>query len=171
MVYYNTIDLDHCDKPQLADIVKKISAHECCLSLSWKDSFSKGYHISITCIHKCDMCRLVFDDAKRFEMDNNRDEKFRNTLFTDKEYVRGNLKTVSNTCDRCLKYGNVVNLSIRQLTGEEMLQKLKDGKIKMPFIPFKKSTVINAFLMGYDFYECPTCKWFKFVNRQKAKVE
>jgi hypothetical protein len=164
MVYYNTIDIDNGDKHNLGDIVKKISSQKCCISLSWKDSSSKGYHISLTCTVKCDKCRMVFDDAKRFEMDNNREEKFRNTLFTDKEFVRGNLTTVGCTCDNCIKYARVINLTKRELTYEELVKIADKGKV--PKIWNRKLMFI-----GYDYFECPICNWGKFVNRKNAQVK
>lgn len=94
-MFYNTIDLDNIDKQLLNRITEKIKQKNCCLSLQIKDSSSKGYHILLICSHDCEVCRMVFDDPKRFEMDSNRDLKFRNTLFTSKEYARGTLKQLA----------------------------------------------------------------------------
>lgn len=158
MPYYNTIDLDKVDKNQLQVIIFKIKMQSCCLGLKYKDSSSKGYHILLTCkTQGCDKCRLVFDDQKRLEMDSNREEKFRNTLFTDKEFVRGNLKTINLICERCLKYGNHQTLSKRTLESvAETKKKLHDGKITLwnPAIVY----------LTYNYFECPICHWFKFVQ-------
>jgi hypothetical protein len=167
MTFYNTIDLDKVDKQQLADIVSKITAKPCCLSLQYKDSSSKGYHISIVCSKQCDVCRMVFDDQKRFEMDSNRDIKFQNTLFTEKEPIHTNLRHISDKCDRCAKYGKVSTLNHKELSPDEMLKKLKDGKIKLPITIFGRKATVTAFIMGYDYFECPICRWFKFVKRKQ----
>lgn len=166
MTFYNTIDLDKTDKEQLSRIVQKIVSNPCCLSLQYKDSNSKGYHISLICLRECDICRVVFDDQKRLEMDSNRDIKFQNTLFSDKEPIHTNLKHLSDKCEACKKKGRITILNHKFLTGEEMINKLKEGKIKLPFTPLGKKTTMGAFIVGYEYFECPICKWFKFVKRE-----
>ena len=39
---------------------------------------------------------------------------------------------------------------------EEVRKKVKIGKIEFP------ATLIY---LGYDYYECPICHWFKFVKK------
>jgi len=160
MSFYNTIDLDKVNKTQLGEIIKKITIKKCCLSLTYKDSSSKGYHISIICAKKCDICRIVFDDQKRFEMDNNRDLKYQNTLFTEKEWVKGNLKTIKNHCERCITYGNYQTLTKKTLTLEETQQKMKQGKIS-------KIYSARMVFLAYNYLECSTCGWFKFVKMDR----
>lgn len=167
MNYYNTIDLDKVDKESLQKIISKIKLNKCLKSLVCKDSSSKGYHLLLTCDRKCDMCRMVFDDQKRLEMDSNRDLKFQNTLFTSKEYVIGNIKHLNDLCDRCIKYGNSVTLIPKELSGEEMVKKLEDGKMKKPYVIMghEIQNLKLAFLLGYDYLECPICGWGKFVKK------
>lgn len=172
MTFYNTIDLDKIDKEQLQTIINKIKQNKCLKDIQVKDSSSKGYHLLLTCNRECDVCRMVFDDQKRYEMDNNRDLKYQNTLFTSKEWVRGNLKQLSCSCDRCAKYGKIVNLELKEITGDDKCRKLEIGKIPKPYIilghEIEKLKI--AFMVGMDYYECPICGWFKFVNTAKAKI-
>jgi len=163
-MFYNTIDLDKVDKQQLNAIVNKIQAKPCCLSLQYKDSSSKGYHISLICKKACEICRLVFDDQKRLEMDSNRDMKFRNTLFSSKEFVKGNLKTIEHSCERCAKYGNDQTLSRRVLSFNETLEIIKKGKVS-------KKWNAKLIYMGYDYLECPVCQWGKFVKMGTINIE
>lgn len=165
MVYYNTIDIDNSDKSNLDRILNKISLNKCCLDLNCKDSSNKGYHLILTCKDKCDICRIVFDDQKRLDMDSMREEKFRNTLFAEKEYFRStinNLKT--HYCDRCKKHGINNEMKIKSLTLEETIIKLKIGKIKIPFF-----SNVKMVYLGYNYYECIECKWFKFVQHNQFK--
>lgn len=153
--FINTIDLDKIDKQQLEMIIQKIKMQPCCLDIKTKDSFSKGYHILLICSKKCSTCRMVFDDQKRFEMDNSRDIKFQNTLFTEKEYIMGNPKHIRNWCDHCFKYSKVSIMQKKILTKEETKQKIRKGKINFP---------LSIVFISYDYYECPKCGWFKFVR-------
>jgi hypothetical protein len=166
MVYFNTLDIDNGDKANLERILNKISQNKCCLDLKLKDSSNKGYHILITCDRKCDICRIVFDDQKRLEMDSLRQEKFRNTLFTEKEYFRGTINSLKDNrifdCDRCKKYGVKNILKSRELTLEETIIKLKIGKIKIPIFATPQMVYL-----GFTYYECPECNWFKFVKNKR----
>lgn len=88
MLKYNTIDLDlnprlpDSDKHLLDRIVNKISLCEACLSIQVLDSQHKGYHIFLYCSQNCDLCRLVFDDSKRYMLDvTERAEWCRNIMF------------------------------------------------------------------------------------------
>ena len=84
---YNTIDLDlnprlpDNDKYLLKRIIEKIVLCDSCLEIEYKDSNSKGYHIIFSCSRNCDLCRFVFDDAKRFMLDLRRPEWRQNILF------------------------------------------------------------------------------------------
>ena len=89
--YFSSLDLDweipHQDKSlscsgELADkILNKISKCDYCVILSKKLSNYKGYHIEMYCTKKCDLCRLQFDDIRRYEEDQNRLEVFRDLIF------------------------------------------------------------------------------------------
>lgn len=81
--YYQTVDLDKIGKSELNHIVGKISRMKCCKRITIRETF-KGYHLVIECSKECDLCRLVFDDRRRYLFDNNRDKLLRNVLWTDK---------------------------------------------------------------------------------------
>lgn len=159
--YYQSIDLDKITKEELDRIVKKIKSNDCCLDLKVKDSSTKGYHILLTCKIKCDNCRFVFDDQKRYEIDFNRDEKFKNTSFNEKEFFRGKISTLKHTCDRCEKYGKFAqSLTKKELTFSETKRKMRIGMISDCYPP-------ELVYIGFTYLECPICHWFKFVRNDK----
>lgn len=164
--YYQNIDLDKCDKQQLNQIIEKIKTNDCLLDIKVKDSSSKGYHILMICNKKCDICRFVFDDAKRYEIDLGREERFKNVIFDNKEWFKGNMKTLSEKCERCAKYDINSTLTHKELTIQEIKKKMKTGKIK-GYPP-------SFIYLGYVYFECPICHWFKFVKKKNiphAKVD
>lgn len=166
MNYYNTLDIDNGDKYNLSLIIAKITKNKCCKNLEWKESATKGYHIKMICSKKCDVCRLVFDDMKRLEHDENREEKFRNVLFTEKEWIHPNDNfNKKHICEgKCKKEQLTSFMIYKELTPEQTKQKLKEGKIKLPFTPFGKKYTFGALCIGYDYFECSICGWFKFVK-------
>ena len=55
---------------ELADkILNKIVKCKYCVVASKKLSNLKGWHIEFYCTKNCDLCRLQFDDLRRYEMD------------------------------------------------------------------------------------------------------
>lgn len=158
MEYRQSLDLDKCDKEQLNEIVKKIKLNPCCKSINIKDSCSKGYHIFLVCSKKCDICRFVFDDMKRYEIDFNREEKFKNIAFNEKEYFTGNLTTIKHSCERCKRFNINITMSKRELEIQEIRKKLIIGKIND--IPYQ------LVYLAYDYFECPICHWFKFIKKK-----
>jgi len=87
----NTIDLDiHPNfitegKTLLNKVIKFLLNCEWCLGVEPpKDSASKGYHITFYCKKDCDICRLLFDDSKRFMMDYDRIKERQNVMFDAK---------------------------------------------------------------------------------------
>lgn len=159
-MYYQSIDLDETNKEQLNTIVTKIRNNVCCLKVDYKSSNSKGYHIFIMCAKHCDLCRFVFDDQRRFEKDTNREEKFRNVTFTEKEYFKGKGRNMKiPKCEHCKKYGNEnQQMQKKELEIEEVKTKMKIGKIfGYPY------TVVY---MIFDYFECPICHWFIFKKKQ-----
>jgi len=82
--FYTTVDLDNCNYEQMERIRQKIMSMKCCEGVFKKPSARKGYHLLVWCKVKCDLCRMVFDDQKRFEQDLKRPEKWRNVLFDEK---------------------------------------------------------------------------------------
>jgi hypothetical protein len=157
MQFYNTLDLDECTKEQLQQTETKIKSNPCCLSITHKDSSSKGYHVIIICSKQCDLCRFVFDDVKRYEIDLGREQKFQNTIFTEKEWFRGNMKSMKLKCERCEKHHITTTLSYRELTLEETKKKVRIGQIK--------GYPSELIYLGYNYFECPICHWFKFVKK------
>lgn len=97
-IKYNTIDLDiHPNyitegKEILSRVIRFISNCESSLIIkNPKDSDSKGYHIEFYCKKDCDICRLLFDDSKRYMEDFNRLEERKNVLF-DAKHIKINEK-------------------------------------------------------------------------------
>lgn len=83
----NTLDLDGYTWKEICRIKNRIERLPCCESVEDKPSCHKGYHIIIHCKKKdCDLCRFVFDDAKRYEHDISRPVRTRNVLFQEYEY-------------------------------------------------------------------------------------
>jgi len=87
----NTIDLDiHPNfitegKILLNKVIRFLLNCEWCLGVEPpKDSDSKGYHITFYCKKDCDICRLLFDDSKRFMMDYDRIKERQNVMFDAK---------------------------------------------------------------------------------------
>lgn len=157
MQYYQNLDLDKITKENLQKIIDKIKLNPCCLGVQVKDSSLKGYHVLLICKKKCDICRFVFDDMKRYEIDFNREEKFKNTLFTEKEFFRGNTSTLKEHCERCLKYDVVTTMSKRELELNEVKKKMKYDKLE--------EYDYRVVYLCYDYFECPICHWFKFKKR------
>ncbi len=80
--YYNSVDLDYeipqlpkehdgltCSKELANKICNKIVKCKYCVIASISLSSFKGYHIEFYCTKKCDLCRLQFDDVRRYTMD------------------------------------------------------------------------------------------------------
>jgi hypothetical protein len=101
---------------------------------------------------------MVFDDQKRFSIDANRDEQFKNITFTEKEYFKGRNLNKQN-CEHCKKYGNKnQEMQKKELGIDEVKKKMKYGNIKgYPY------TVVY---MIFDYFECPICHWFMFRKKQ-----
>lgn len=88
--YKSTLDIDTNDKEKIAYIEHKI-VFECPFNglfhLHKKPSATKGYHFILKCFIKCDVCRIVFDDFRRFAYDQNRPENARDILFDRSEKI------------------------------------------------------------------------------------
>ena len=68
-------------KNAIQKILNKIVKCKYCVVASKKLSNYKGWHIEMYCTRDCDLCRLQFDDIRRYEEDMNRLEVFRNLIF------------------------------------------------------------------------------------------
>ena len=91
LIKYNTIDLDIypnyiTNGKELLNKVFNfiINCNGCEKIEPVKDSDSKGYHLIFYCNRDCELCRLLFDDSKRFMMDYDRFEQRKNVMFDDK---------------------------------------------------------------------------------------
>jgi len=87
-VYYSTIDLDYCDKETLERIIYKIKRCKYLLYMEVKDSSYKGYHIKLYCSKDCFLCRLVFDDQRRFIADITNRFPFEQNILWDRKIPR-----------------------------------------------------------------------------------
>ena len=83
-----TLDIDTADKGFIEHITNKILNCKFCLDIIVTYSSLKGVHIIIYCNKKCEICRFVYDDFRRFAYDQNRPYYARNILFQEKEVVR-----------------------------------------------------------------------------------
>ena len=79
-IYYNTLDIDSSDKELFERIFLKVTVCPYALKYRWVDT-QKGYHVRLWCAKECDLCRLVFDDSKRFAIDWKRPRAKQNVLF------------------------------------------------------------------------------------------
>jgi len=60
---------------------KKIKKCKKLVQLSYRPSSKKGFHFKLWCKIKCDICRIVYDDFRRYDYDMNRPVWARNILF------------------------------------------------------------------------------------------
>ena len=89
--YFNSLDLDwdiplqdislSCSNELATKILNKIVKCKYNVIASKSLSNYKGYHIEFYCTKKCDLCRLQFDDVRRYEEDLNRLSVFQNLIF------------------------------------------------------------------------------------------
>jgi hypothetical protein len=89
--FFSSLDLDwqipqqneslSCSKELADKIINKISKCNYCVIISKKLSNYKGWHIEFYCTRNCDLCRLQFDDIRRYEEDLNRLDVFKNLIF------------------------------------------------------------------------------------------
>lgn len=87
MSYRITLDIDTNNKDFITRILEKINK---CKNLKYsytRPSSCKGVHIILFCFIKCDICRMCYDDARRFAYDQNRPEWAKNILFDKKEII------------------------------------------------------------------------------------
>lgn len=87
-LYRSTLDIDKNDKDFINDIEIKIKRCIFLEEFEKRDSSSKGVHIIIKCSIKCDICRFVYDDFRRFAYDQQRKPEEQNILFNEKVYIK-----------------------------------------------------------------------------------
>jgi len=73
-----------CSDELATKILNKIVQCKYCVVASKSLSNYKGYHIEFYCTKSCEICRLQFDDERRYNEDQNRLEVFRNLIFNVK---------------------------------------------------------------------------------------
>jgi len=87
----NTIDFDNNDKELISRIIHKIvtygSKNHCLFSFETKISQHKGVTIILKCSKECDLCRFIFDDVLRYEMDSKRPQYKQNVVWERKELL------------------------------------------------------------------------------------
>lgn len=89
MSYLVTIDLDWDYRrtgravswEDALRILFKIVRCRHCRRAVLKASPLKGYHIILYCDIDCDLCRLLYDDERRYEMESRQPWRRRNVLF------------------------------------------------------------------------------------------
>lgn len=79
--HYSTLDIDTNDKETVSRMIKKIKKCEKLIQLTYRPSSKKGFHFILWCKTKCDICRIVYDDFRRYDYDMNRPIWARNILF------------------------------------------------------------------------------------------
>ena len=86
--YRITLDIDNSNKEYIKNIISKVKKCKNLIFIRVTNSNSKGYHFLLYCKVECDICRIVFDDSKRFLYDNYRKKCFQNILFDKKEVLK-----------------------------------------------------------------------------------
>ena len=87
MDYRTTLDIDTNDKEFIGRVVEKIIRCRNLKDFYIEPSKFKGFHIILFCNKKCDICRMCYDDSRRFAYDQNRPEYATNILFDEKEII------------------------------------------------------------------------------------
>jgi len=86
-MFRTTLDIDTNDKEFIRRILMKINQCQYLNEMDLKESELKGYHIILSCYIKCDVCRMCYDDQKRFNFDQDRPYYLQNVLFDKTEIV------------------------------------------------------------------------------------
>jgi hypothetical protein len=87
-LFKSTLDIDTTDKEFLKRTIGKIVLCNYLIDLQIKSSDSKGYHVTLLCFMDCPICRLCYDDTKRFAFDCKRPSWAKNIFFDKKEYLK-----------------------------------------------------------------------------------
>ena len=86
-LFRTTLDIDTNNKEIIERVFKKISKCKNLKEFYVKPSGFKGYHFILFCDKKCDVCRLCYDDSRRFAYDQNRPPFAQNILFNKIEEI------------------------------------------------------------------------------------
>lgn len=96
-MYRTTLDIDFMSKYsklrptsnlEVEKMINKILLCDFCIKINKYPSSFKGIHLEIFCDIKCDVCRMCYDDDRRFAYDQNRPEECRNILFEKKVKIK-----------------------------------------------------------------------------------
>ena len=82
-MFRTTLDIDTNNKEFIGRILSKIIQCKHLIEYKIKESNLKGYHVILFCDKKCDVCRMCYDDQKRFNFDQNRPDYLQNVLFDE----------------------------------------------------------------------------------------
>ena len=85
--FRTTLDIDTNNKKFIKRLKDKITLCKNFEYFEIKLSKCKGFHVILFCYIKCDICRMVYDDSKRFYYDSYRPEWARNILFDKTEEI------------------------------------------------------------------------------------
>ena len=85
MLFRSTLDIDYNDKEKIKRIEEKILKCDNIVHIHKKLSAQKGFHFILKCGIKCNICRIVYDDVRRFMYDQHRPEYAQNILFDGME--------------------------------------------------------------------------------------
>lgn len=86
--HYSTLDIDTNNKETISQMIKKIRFCSKLIQVNYRPSDKKGFHFVLWCKVECDICRIVYDDFRRYNYDMNRPFWARNILF-DKVIING----------------------------------------------------------------------------------
>lgn len=102
---YNTIDIDYPLNTFhfLIRVFNKINGCKHLSSIFVSESLN-GFHIRLYCKIECEICRLIYDDQKRYAYDQFRPLDSQNVLWNRKK-LRSHLTTASPQSDMNLKTG------------------------------------------------------------------
>lgn len=85
-IQYNTLDIDTNKKDVIERIIDKIMKCPFIEEIKLLPSLQKGFHIKLWCKRKCEICRIVYDDALRYHYDQERPNFSQNVLFDSKSF-------------------------------------------------------------------------------------
>lgn len=83
----NTIDFDFNDKKLISKVLGKIWNCDNLFSCKCEMSQHKGCTITLNCRIDCDLCRFVFDDEIRYNIDSQRLKRHQNIVWDKKEIL------------------------------------------------------------------------------------
>lgn len=86
-LFRTTLDIDTNNKEVIKHHIDKILLCPNLFHLHKKQSSCKGYHFILKCWIDCNLCRIVYDDFRRFDYDKFRPKFAQNILFDRSEII------------------------------------------------------------------------------------